>query len=369
MLKSKSRIDYIEKLFCIKTNNFSKSILGKVKISKRYIVEGAEKNADQFMLEKKFWDNVTFDNELFKKKYHLSAKKVEGGIKVKSETVGDINNYVVNLFCGSKSDYGLWPFPIGYGSGYLRNEKTFDGLKSILINVPIYIFNTSIEKDLDSIIRANRYKEIILYLSNVFCEYFLKKSDKLPISLKELIHLLTKSKANPNPLKIFAIQDQRTKKSDITPKRKWYQSPYKKEEHYIAFQQIENLMEGNNNLEIVNVDNWLEHNKKSSKLINTKIKHVNDFLKLDFNNYDTIFLHSLLSHNLDQESFKKIIDKSLKYSKKVLILENNICDKYFKKLNQGVSMENLCQLLKNRSFEINYMSGAVSKFRNIIAVN
>ena len=128
-------------------------------------------------------------------------------------------------------------------------------------------------------------------------------------------------------------------------------------------------MEGNNNLEIVNVDNWLKHNKKSSKLINTKIKHVNDFLKLDFNKYDTIFLHSLLSHKLDQESFKKIIDKSLKYSKKVLILENNICDKYFKKLNQGVSMENLCQLLKNRSFEINYMSGAVSKFRNIIAVN
>ena len=172
--KSKSRIDYIEKLFCIKTNNFSKSILGKVKISKRYIVEGAEKSADQFMLEKKFWDNVTFDNELFKKKYHLSAKKVEGGIKVKSETVGDINNYVVNLFCGSKSDYGLWPFPIGYASGYLRNEKTFDGLKSILNKVPIYIFNTSIEQDLDSIIRANRYKEIILYLSNVFCEYFLK---------------------------------------------------------------------------------------------------------------------------------------------------------------------------------------------------
>ena len=367
--RSKNRIDYIENLLCIETNNFSKSILEKVKISKKFIVEGAEKNANQFILEKKFWDNVSFDNELFKKKYHLSAKKVEGGIKVKSETVGDINNYVVNLFCGSKSDYGLWPFPIGYGSGYLRSEKTFEGLKSILNNVPIYIFHTSIEQDLDLIMRANRYKEIILYLSNVFCEYFLKKSDKLPISLKELIHIITKSKANPNPLKIFAIQDQRTKKSDITPKRKWLQNPFKKEEHYIAFQQIENLIEGNNNLEIVNVDNWLKHNNKSSKLINTKIKHVNDFLKLDFCKYDTIFLHSLLSHKLDQESFKKLVDKSLKSSKRVLILENNICDKYFKKLNQGVSMENFRHLLKNSSFEINYMGGAVSKFRNIIAVN
>ena len=161
---------------------------------------------------RKFWDNVTFDNELFKKKYHLSAKKVEGGIKVKSETVGDINNYVVNLFCGSKSDYGLWPFPIGYGSGYLRNEKTFDGLKSILNNVPIYIFNTSIEKRFGFNNEQIGTKKSFYTYQTSFVNIFLKKSDKLPISLKELIHLLSKSKANPNPLKIFAIQDQRTKK-------------------------------------------------------------------------------------------------------------------------------------------------------------
>ena len=79
-------------------------------------------------------------------------------------------------------------------------------------------------------------------------------------------------------------------------------------------------MEGNNNLEIVNVDNWLEHNKKSSKLINTKIKHVNDFLKLDFNNYDTIFLHFCFRIIWIKNPLK-IIDKSLKYSKKVLILK------------------------------------------------
>ncbi len=367
-LASTNRIDFLQRLFKVTFNAKAIDLLKNFQPCRENMVRGGVGNDPHLPFEKELWNNLEFDQNLFYSTFGLTAVAEDCGLKINANTVGDINTYYATIVCGSRNDYEFWPFTVGYGSGFLRDEKTFIELKEVLCGADIYMLHADLPSIYQDLLLSNRYQPQLIWISNLLCNYFV---DKYP-SLKDLISISTRYGTQSEPhfpeIDLMLLQDERDA-AEVLPaidnrkehKRKW-------SVHTRNFSKVCSYLQGNRNLEVVAVSRWIEQDNDISKLPNTDYMLVDEFLGCcDQTFYDTIFLHILVGHGVPFDVFKRILLRARRFSKNLIVLEHNRDSRDFKKEQIGVSVDDMRDTMGAESF-LDYGPGKRSKNRNLIFV-
>lgn len=367
ILNSNNRIEYIQNLFKIKFNSRAIALLEKLALKSKQVTGGIEKD-NFFPMEKELWANSIFFDTLFYNTYGIRAKKENIGLKIKSNTIGDINTYYATILTGSKNDYPYWPFTAAYGTGFLKDDDSFDKLKSVLATVPMYQINEDISLIYEELLLSNRYKPIIFWSSNVFCDYFVDKN----VNIKNIISKSKRYGTQLDPIlpeiDLFIIQDERTKinlPKNIDNvrhhKRRWGV-------HTKNFNRVLKYIRGTRNLEIVNVERWIQEDSGISKLPNTDYMTLDDFILMPNRGcFDSIFLHIIVGNGTPLNRFEIVLRKIVTLTKNIIILEHNKDSIDFKNSANSISLNYFRDLLGKESF-IEFCPGEKCKNRNILLI-
>jgi hypothetical protein len=368
ILNSQNRIEFLQNLFKVKFNSKAIEILLSFnKLSRNYVHGGVAQDSLYF-LEKTLWQNLYFNEEKFQLIYNLKVNKDEVGLKIFSNTIGDINTYYVTFICCSHNNFSCWPFTAAFGSGFLRNELSYNKFRTLLTTIPIYEINADISTVFEPLFLSNRYHPILFWSSNLFCDYFVKKFPSLSI----VLDILTKYGCQKEPyfpeMDIMLFQDERSRIPLPREIDNIYNHHREWSIHSKSFSKVSEFLIGSNNLEVVNVKHWIENDKGESKLPNTNYMFIDDFLELDLSYlFDSIFIHILVGHGLEKNRFIELLIKAKLMTKNLIVLEHNSesVDFYNKKI--GLSIKDLRDILGMESY-LTFCPGEKSLDRNILCV-
>lgn len=358
IVHSPNRIEFIKHFFCIKLNATAEYILKNITFPPNY-VHGEVNTDNKFTQEKLFWDNVIFNEIEFSKKYHLKAKKKEGGLEINSNTIGDINTYKATLFSCGVREHKMHVFTLAFGSGFLASEGAFINLQQVLQKTPSCFIVDDISDVFEEILASVKYGPICIWLSNLIQDYFIKKNNNL-INIKNILYKYSKNDNLPE-YEIAILQDNRIQKwvPLVFTEKNIYQRQLSA--HSKTFSVISNLIKGET-LEVVNMSRWIEEDNGVSKLNRTTYILSKDFLSCQ-RQYDSIFLHILLGHGEKKELFFKYCEHALQLTENLVILEHYKNSKDFIKKGIGSTPDEIQNRL-GKANKIGFISGNKALDRN-----
>ena len=363
---SNSRIEFLENLFKIKFNDVAIRLLNEIRPSPKGYIRGSSFKDKYFRTENELWENTLFYKEEFISEYHLKdVIKTEAGLRIKTQTFGDINTYYSTILSASKEDYDNWPFTSAYGCGFLRSEVSFNVFKRFLAESEIFYIHDDLPRIAYDILMANRYKTIVFWISNLLIDYFIKKNPDLEQLKEKLFKLGTNREPHFPELDVVLVQDMR---EPIKTARQINPNKDRKRTlsiHTKTFSCIEKHIEGLNNIEITNMPVWFKRDNGISKLPNMRYKMANDFLSNDDFLYDTIFVHILVGHGMPYETYSDLLKKALNQCEILIILEHNKNSKDFK--NIGLTIQDIRNAL-GRESTLEFCPGYKTKDRNLLFV-
>ena len=368
ILFSCNRIDFLQRLFKVTFNAEAIRLLQELQPCQENIVSGGVDKDPYHSLERKIWDNLEFDEKLFRGTFGLDATAEDIGLKIKANTVGDINTYYATILCCSRSDYEHWPFTIGFGTGFLNNEDTFLDLQTVLRNTQIYMLNADLATIYSDLVLSNRYHPQFIWTSNLLCDYFVEKHPKLKEIIDVSIRMGTQSDPQLPEVDMILLQDERNE-SDL-PQMIDNRKDHKREwsVHTRNFSKVCHYLQGVRNLEVIAVQNWFEQDNGVSKLPNTEYMLLDDFLtNEDPGQFDTIFLHILVGHGVSKTTFTQALYKARTLSRNLIILEHNRDSRDFRKQGLGVTVDEVRDVLGCESF-LDFGPGVRCGDRNILLV-
>lgn len=365
---SSNRIEFLQRLFCVRFNARAIDLLERFCPFPRYYVHGAYKQSEFYDIESQLWAHSVFDSTAFSEKYRLEAERCGAGLKISSRTVGDINTYYATFICGDRESYDSWPFTIGFGSGFLYDEDAFSQLKSALEGVPVYQICGDIVELFEPLSRSHRYNPLYVWSSNLFCDYFMNKFEPL----RALCHRITMLGAQCEPqfpeLDIVLIQDEREKLSApqqidtcVRHERPW-------SIHTNSFHKIIPYMNGKRCIEVVNMRNWIENDGGQSKLANCEYMYIDDFINLsEQERFDTIFIHILAGHGMRRDDCAAVLRKAQRICSTLLVLEHNRASSDFCEQGIGLTRDEIRDILGMES-AYEYCPGETCEDRNLLMV-
>lgn len=370
VLNSNNRIEYLQNLFKVKFNNRAIKLLEGFKIPfwKRSYIHGCVRKDGYMESEETLWKNLVFDKNRFEEEYNLSVEGVDKGLLINSKTIGDFDRYYATFITASKADYKYHPFDTGYGFGFLRDEESFQNLKNILRDVPITLINEEMSKNYKNLLITNRYSPLIVWISNLLCDYFIEKNS----GLKEIITLSERCGNNIDPqcpeIDINIIQDKRTEKELSKNIDNNYKTKRRLSVHALSFQSVFNYMKGKKCLEVVNVQRWIDEDAGVSKLPDTNYIYIDKFLNLQNDeSFDSIFIHILVGHGSPISEYSKVLKKARLLTCNLIILEHNIASKDFIETKKGCLVKDIRNILGKEDV-LEFCLGVKSKDRNILMV-
>lgn len=323
ILNSTSRVDFIERLFCVDLNPDLVNFLNRFQASgPSNILPGETRGAGGVEEERFVWSNAAFDETKFVAKYGLKAQRTDCGLLIQSKTLTGRDDCLATVLCLERRLLNKDVFSIRYGRGFLRDEAAFSSLRHLLLNTPTYIIRMDVTKDLDSLLRYLRYEPVVLWTSNIFNRPFVERFPELRALAAEVSKLASKTNGFPQ-MDLTALYDLRDRSSlKVRPRsrlRSCLMNP-----HYKTFRKIVSLIEEGESIEVVNEPKWISQDQGISKLPRTEYCLAGDFVdREDIRKRQNIILHSLISHGVDKNEFEHVFRKALKLGSKVLVLEHN----------------------------------------------
>lgn len=369
ILGSNNRIEFLQRLFKVTFNAKAIRILLSLRPSPENVVRGGVAQDHFFQLEREVWHNLHFNAEEFQTIYGLAASIGDGGLVIKSNTVGDINTYYATMICCSRSDYEYWPFTAGFCSGFLRDEEAFQGIRQILHTSPMYLLHDDFAEIYPDLLRSNRYQTLFVWCSNLISDYFITKHPKIEDIIKLSIQLGVQEEPNFPEIDLVLLQDERTYRPvpEIIDNRRRHRRNWSV--HTRNFAVVSRYLRGANNLEVIGVKKWFDEDMGISKLPNTRYLLIDDFLSdaSDVIRYDSIFLHILRGHGVSMESYVDILRKARNITDNLIILEHNHLSKDFRGTGIGVTVDEVRDILGIESF-LDFGPGERCSDRNVILV-
>ncbi|MGV1100378.1 hypothetical protein ACUUL3_13345 [Thiovibrio sp. JS02] len=317
-----NRQEFLRRLFCIELSGKAIEILQSFH-AKKDRISGGRKGAGFAEVERRFWEQVAFDPVAFQEQYRLPAEKLANGLLITSSTIGDFDRYIATVFTTDREAYDHWPFSIRFGRGFLADEESFAALRQMLRQTPCHIVQADAAEHLDSLLLAMRYEPILLWVSNVFTEYFVEKHPPL----RDVAGRITgygAGYARLPQMDIETVADLRCP-SLLTVKRRGRLGRWRMSSHYKAFKVLRRFLQGESALEVVNVPAWIRQDGGTSKLPSCEYALLDEFVKEDAEEkrYGAIILHILIGNHADRTIFLKAFSKASRLASRVLVLEHN----------------------------------------------
>ncbi|MBJ6751454.1 hypothetical protein [Geomonas anaerohicana] len=369
ILASDNRIAFLQRLFKVTFNARAIALLNGVRPAKPGQLRGGVEKDPFFALEKELWSNLTFDAAAFQTSYGLSAEAAEAGLLVNSRTVGDIDTYYATMLCGSRSDYPRWPFTAAFGSGFLRDEATFLRLRQLLRQTPLYLLHGDLARLYPELLYSNRYHPMLVWCSNLLCDYFIAKHP----AIEEIVTLSCRLGTQVEPVfpeqDLVLLQDERTRRPlpEAIDNRRGRRRPWSI--HTRTFAVVCRYLRGGNNLEVIGVPRWFEQDGGESKLPSTSYCMLEHFGALlgGGQRFDTILLHILSGHCDSPDHYRRLLQDARRMTDNLIVLEHNRLSKDFRGTGTGVTLEEMRDLLGAESI-LDYGSGERCADRNLILV-
>ena len=328
ILESQDRADFLEKVLCGTLDSESRQALENIPIAPNGTIRGARKSQkdDGFWeIEKRFWGGFEVDANLFLRTYGRKAELLPGGLLTSQRTVGDIDDCVLTIACGTRERYRQWPFTFGFGSGYLRDEPSFRQIKETLVSVPISFIAEDFSTFAEPFLSAYRYHPIALWTSNLLDDWFSNRMDGIDKLRKSFVRLASQVEPYFPELDLYLIQDERSSWNvppTLSPGR-GRRRP-RLSVHTRTFREVSRRMVGERRLEIVNVPTWIDQDGGTSKLSCTDYMLLSEVQQGHLEGaYDTIFLHILAGHGTPVNHFLKLLASVRNRASRLLILEHH----------------------------------------------
>lgn len=319
---SANRLDFVGRLFCIELSGKAIEILQSFH-AKQGRIRGGRKGAGFAETERRFWAEVQFDPNAFQEQYRLPVEQLENGLLVSCSTIGDFDRYIATVFTTDKDAYGFWPFSIRFGQGFLASEESFRQLQEVLRQTPCHVVQADAAAHLDSLLLAMRYEPILLWVSNIFSEYFVEKHPPLRDVARKITGYGTAYEQLPQ-MDIESLADLRCP-SLLKVKRRGRLAYWRMSPHYKAFKVLRRFLPPGRALEVVNVPAWIQQDGGTSKLPFCEYALLDEFVKEEAEEkcYGAIVLHILVGHHADRTIFLRAFGKASRLARRVLVLEHN----------------------------------------------
>ncbi len=367
ILESEDRIRYLERLFCVHFGKGARHALEHLRDRRPRRVHGAMRRDPYIELERSLWRGCEFDAKAFESETGLVAKPLTAGLRIHSETVGDIDEYMATFLCASRADYTWWPFTAAFGSGFLADEHRFQNLRELLANTPTYPILIDAADELDDLLLAHRYQPVWLWTSNLLCDYFVEKHPPLE-GIRNKIARHGRATMPDAELDIWLHQDRREANWFDWRVNDWgiHHRPWSI--HSESFHRVAKQLRGASGLEVVAESRWIDEDEGISKLPNTRYCPLEAFASAHYDApHSTIFLHILLGHGVAPDDFHAVVEKARRLSPNVVILEHNAESKDFAQRTGGTTLGVLTKRHGLPS-EVDFAPGERCPDRNWIAV-
>ena len=367
ILQCEDRIRYLERLFSVHFGAGARHALEHFECRQRRGVHGAVRRDPYIELERSLWRDCEFDTKAFESETGLDAAPLTAGLHIRSETVGDVDDYVATFLCGSRAAYTWCPFTAAFGSGFLANEDCFQALRERLADTPTYPILIDAAEDLDSLLLAHRYQPIWLWMSDLLCNYFVQQHPPFE-QTRDAIRARGRARMPHAELDIWLHQDRRSASWFDWRINDWgvHHRPWSI--HTESFHRVAKQLRGSSGLEVVAVKRWIDQDEGDSKLPNTRYCPLEAFASDHYDApHSTIFLHILLGHGVGAEAFHAVVAKARRLSPNVVILEHNPDSKDFATHDVGLNISTLTQR-HGLPCEVDFAPGPHGPDRNWIAV-
>lgn len=368
IVTSENRIDYLQKLFKVSFNDKAVDLLKNLPPDSVSKVRGGVAVDGLVGLEETLWGNCSFDAEAYGDTYGLNFSREPLGLRIRARTIGDLNDYYATFLCCSRSGYPVWPFTAGFGSGFLRDEAIFKSLQQALTSLPVYVIWGDITEAYKPIVYTNRYEPQICWTSNVFCDYFFEKHPPLLEMVRDLEKLGTQKEPHFPELDLVVLSDQRRRFPFSFKMKDTFWRKRTVSIHTRNFRRLALYLLGINNVEIVNVPEWIARDNGVSKLPNTHYMDFDMFVGCEKEyNFDSLILHILVGHGVSRETFKHVLLKAATMTTNLIILEHNRASADFRKKGIGMTIDEIRSVLGQETF-LDFGPGKSSPDRNLIMV-
>ncbi len=365
ILESEDRIAYLERLFFIRFTDEARELLANFRHPSRRYVHGGLPKDTLLNLELRLWRDCEHDAGRFRVEYGLEARATEKGLLIQSETIGEIDDYYATIVCGSFADYDHWPFTAACGSGFLADEAAYQALRSVLRETPSYQILGDAAEIIEPIMLALRYQPLWLWVSNLFCDYFVDKHPTLAQARDRIRALGAQTKSLPE-LDIWLHQDRRTSVWFDLKVNDWgvHRRPWSI--HTESFHRVARCLEGTTCLEVVNVERWVEEDQGQSKLPNTEYCLLERFAEPDYDQrHSSILLHILIGHGMAKDDFHSLVERARRLTDNLIILEHNAASRDFSGTENGLRLDDLIAVHGGPS-SVDYAPGKRCADRNLL---
>ncbi len=322
ILASVDRVDFLERLFCVRFGTGARHALEHFRPRRRRYVHGSVRKDAYLELERSLWRGCEFDAHAFSTQTGLVAEPLSAGLHIQP-TRRKRDDYVATFLCGSRQDYTWTPVTTAFGTGFLAGERRFQALRKLLAETPTYPILLDGADELDDLLLAHRFQPTWLWASDWLREEATKK-DRRVARTREVIARMGGGGAPESEVDIWVHQDRRCgawidrRVNDWgIHHRPW--SPDTESLHRVARQ-----LRGTSGLEVVPDRTWIDRDDGISKLPNTRYCPFDAFASAHYDAlHSTIFLHALVGHGVDDEAFHPVVEKARKLSPNVVIREHN----------------------------------------------
>lgn len=318
LLESTSRIDYLERLFCVRFGNGARHALEHFRPRRRRYVHGGVRRDDYLELERSLWRGCEFDGDAFSKQTGLRAQTLSAGLHIQpSARMRD--HYVATFLCGSRDDYTWTPVTAAFGTGFLAGERRFQRLRTLLAETPTYPILLETPGDLDDLLLAHRFHPVWLWAADWLQE---GRRDPGVERIRERIAQMGGAGPTQSELDIWVHQDRRCASWIDRRVNDWgiHHRPWSPDTE--TLHRIARQLRGTSGLEVVPERAWIDRDEGISKLPNTRYCPFDAFASDHYDAlHSTIFLHALVANGIDPELFHGMVEKARKLSPNVVVCE------------------------------------------------
>jgi hypothetical protein len=328
ILKAKDRIEFLQSLFCGEITLDGQRALREIPMAPIGSIRGArqgQRDDNLAELEERFWGGFNLEIDRFLATYGREVTPRPDGLLTSQRAIGEIDQCILTVACGTRERYSQWPFTAGFGSGYLRNERIFGQLKETLVSVPISFIAEDFSTLAEPFLSAYRYHPIALWTSNLLDDWFSNRIDGIDKLRKSLVRVASQGEPYFPEIDIYLMQDERSS-WDVPPALRACRGRRRSRlsTHTRTFREVSRRMIGEKRIEIVNVPTWIDQDGGTSKLSCTDYVLLTEVQQGHLeSSYDTIFLHILVGHGTPVKRFLELVPLARNRARRLLILEHH----------------------------------------------
>jgi hypothetical protein len=186
--RSKSRSAFVETVLGITIDSSGHEQLNSVNDLAPGRTTGSRNGSAFLPMERVFWPHAIMDGANAMRIYGSIPAIRSDGIRFSSTLLGRPVAQHIQVVACERDGQGFCPGTLSFGCGYLATECAFARTRASLVGLNVVYKNSDLIDEIDRILEAVEGKPAVLYMSNVFHEFFVARAPSLVRAAERIAH-------------------------------------------------------------------------------------------------------------------------------------------------------------------------------------